>query len=889
MDCPTRRHRTLTTAALWVATVLLASGLASAGLVSHWTFDDGGGQTATDSTTAHDGTLGGNPAAGTNDPAWTTAGKLGSALVFDGGDHVDTGASILPATGNFTAMGWVKTGTDHDGTMMGQGPSTASRLILYGTRDSSGDIARLYLGDQVVVSTTKTNDDQWHHVALSREGTTFRIFVDGVNEGTGSSGTAVPTGGASDNTMLGRADNATNFGFRGTLDDMAIWDETLSISEVGAVHALGNSPTFGYNVSQVQQLLDIHDAGTGTVRIGDHYWAYQAGLNTYEQPLGKLSQAGDAYVLPLSSAGTGLVAHDLIGHWAFDDGSGTTPDDSTGASDGSFGGTPTWTTGKLDGALAFDGADWVNTNSIVLPDTDDFTISGWVQTSTSHDGAMVGQGPSADPRLILYGTRTSSGDIARLYLHGQVVVSTTKTNDGEWHQVTLSRTGNTFKIYVDGEHEGTGSTTVAVPIDDPATDKTMIGAADNSGGFRFQGKIDDVAIWNRALSDTEVKASHGLANTAGIQYNASETQRLFDLFQAGSGSASIENHAWHPASGLAGAPGDVVDQGGGTYAVVLDASGNGVASWTGLIGHWSFDDATGQTATDPAGGNHGRLGRTTGADAGDPTWTTGKLGGALSFDGSDYVDTEAIVLPGSSDFTAMGWVKTTISQDGAIFGQGRAVGSDLNRLIFYGTRTQNDAGTKFNIARVYLGGQMLVSDTSTNDDEWHHVALTRTGDTWRLYIDGVEEDSTVTSRTIPDSDVLTDCTILGMAENGTAYGYRGLIDDMGIWNIALSGPEVMAISSLAAEGFFGYDLGQVQQLFDLHAGGTGALDLGAWTWEAASGLSTDLGIPTRIGDDVFLRLDGNGGGVKTFIPEPATLLLLAAGLPTLVRRRKRRA
>ena len=56
----------------------------------------------------------------------------------------------------------------------------------------------------------------------------------------------------------------------------------------------------------------------------------------------------------------------------------------------------------------------------------------------------------------------------------------------------------------------------------------------------------------------------------------------------------------------------------------------------GLVGYWKFDEGSGTTASDSSGyGNTGTL--STGASA--PGWTTGKVGGALSFDGvDDYVD-----------------------------------------------------------------------------------------------------------------------------------------------------------------------------------------------------------------------------------------------------------
>jgi hypothetical protein len=94
---------------------------------------------------------------------------------------------------------------------------------------------------------------------------------------------------------------------------------------------------------------------------------------------------------------------------------------------------------------------------------------------------------------------------------------------------------------------------------------------------------------------------------------------------------------------------------------------------------------------------------------------------------------------------------------------------------------------------------------------------------------------------------------------------------------------------LADDDAYGYDLGQAQQLFDLYDAGSGSVTIGDLIWEPASGLVTDLGIPTRIGSDIYLRLDAAGGGVKAFIPEPGTFCLMVVGLLPLLRRRNRRA
>ena len=59
----------------------------------------------------------------------------------------------------------------------------------------------------------------------------------------------------------------------------------------------------------------------------------------------------------------------------------------------------------------------------------------------------------------------------------------------------------------------------------------------------------------------------------------------------------------------------------------------------GLVGYWSFDEGSGQNVYDAAGyGNDGTLASSTDSSDEDPTWETGKVGGALEFDGvDDYV------------------------------------------------------------------------------------------------------------------------------------------------------------------------------------------------------------------------------------------------------------
>src|SRR5438128_9156769 len=87
---------------------------------------------------------------------------------------------------------------------------------------------------------------------------------------------------------------------------------------------------------------------------------------------------------------------------------------------------------------------------------------------------------------------------------------------------------------------------------------------------------------------------------------------------------------------------------------VLKQSANAAAPTQGLVGYWKFDESTGTTAIDSSGlGNNGTL-------TNGPTWTAGKVNGALSFDGTnDYVE-----LPNeasfnfTNNFAVSVWMKT---------------------------------------------------------------------------------------------------------------------------------------------------------------------------------------------------------------------------------------
>src|SRR3989338_2173060 len=85
------------------------------------------------------------------------------------------------------------------------------------------------------------------------------------------------------------------------------------------------------------------------------------------------------------------------------------------------------------------------------------------------------------------------------------------------------------------------------------------------------------------------------------------------------------------------------------FSFALTAHAQDITS--GLIGHWKFDETSGTSASDSSGNNN------TGTLTNSPTWTTGKINSALSFDGTDdYVNIGNMNVSGSG-ITIAAWVK----------------------------------------------------------------------------------------------------------------------------------------------------------------------------------------------------------------------------------------
>jgi hypothetical protein len=248
------------------------------------------------------------------------------------------------------------------------------------------------------------------------------------------------------------------------------------------------------------------------------------------------------------------------------------------------------------------------------------------------------------------------------------------------------------------------------------------------------------------------------------------------------GATNATNTAVHPTAGQIAA----ASIGGGLTATDNTYFYNRLLTYMMAVGahlvlHYKFDDTT---TTDSSG--YSNTGTLTGSGT---TLVTGHIGSALSFTGSGYVTFTSVSSLGlataTSEISVACWIKTT-SLDPTFLSL-RDGGSAIIDLVagYNGVGNANTGIPSFLILGTNgVGLTYITGSTSISDNNWHHIAATRTsGKLLTLYIDGVSVAS--------GTDTLTSGVAPTVA--GSAVGYEivaggrgmvGLIDDFRIYNRA---------------------------------------------------------------------------------------------------------
>jgi hypothetical protein len=207
----------------------------------------------------------------------------------------------------------------------------------------------------------------------------------------------------------------------------------------------------------------------------------------------------------------------LVGWWKLDETAGTVAADSAGASLGTLVGNTNgagWVTGRVGNARSFDGSsNYLNFDSALLAVTNNFTIAAWINPRqvTQSLGVFF----ALRSRYAASGLKIGVNTRSDLFIEGQTAAGLQqiyhalgRIQYNTWQHIVVIYDKSTFVVYINGErfapaHGSNGSWGGDLVMEPSGV--TRIGAEGGTvANFFFDGLIDDVRLYQRTLSPTEV-------------------------------------------------------------------------------------------------------------------------------------------------------------------------------------------------------------------------------------------------------------------------------------------------------------------------------------------------------------------------------------------------
>jgi hypothetical protein len=209
--------------------------------------------------------------------------------------------------------------------------------------------------------------------------------------------------------------------------------------------------------------------------------------------------------VPINVSSGGTCPEGMISYWKLDEGSGSTASDSVGGNHGFLNG-PVWTTGKVGNALSFDGNDYVdcgNDASLDISGTK-ITYEAWINhqfTPGSHSWGNVIRKHHDAGNWIRF---EANQEKVSFYLSGlNYCTGQTTLSPNTWYHVVGTYDGQCMKVFVNGVEDG--KLEIVKTITPHSSSNLYIGCSFYGNYIEFwKGQIDEVAIYNRALTPTEI-------------------------------------------------------------------------------------------------------------------------------------------------------------------------------------------------------------------------------------------------------------------------------------------------------------------------------------------------------------------------------------------------
>jgi Concanavalin A-like lectin/glucanases superfamily/Secretion system C-terminal sorting domain len=557
--------------------------------------------------------------------------------------------------------------------------------------------------------------NKWYHVAATYDGASMKYYVNGCQVAQMSA-----TGTLFQNdykTTIGYSIARNSEPFYGNLDEIRIWNVARTQAQIQANALDLPNPTtqtglklyykFSNNYTNLQGNATFNGIAVGTP-------TFNAAEMTTLPPLRRHTE--------------GLVAHYLF--------AGNAQDASGNNNHGTVNGATLTTDrfGNANKAYSFNGINNFITvaHSASLRIDTQLTLSAWVKTATSYNGAIFNKGRPGvnwDYGLATYGSYSSY----RATDNDLIISEYRNRNDkyDEWHMITLAvnELNNTVSFYFDGKKmtgtivavDGISIRSLITPTEFPI----QIGMGLNNLNEYFNGKIDDIRIYNRAFNECEV---HDL-----YELERSSNPPLPDLL------------AWYPFTGNA-----------------RDSSGNHF--------HGTIHGATFTT---------------------DRFGVPNK---ALYFNGfNNYVsvpDNDTLDI-GTRDYSMVAWIKTNTPNFGRIISKGSS-----NCVTGYMMRLGGSHSDRIHLENAFNGTCSVnyFGNRTIQDNEWHCIAgVVKRDSSAKIFMDGqLDREIRLNTSTLNLSNNLN--LFIGASHNANIpEWFKGSIDEIRIYGKALYASEIEAL------------------------------------------------------------------------------------------------
>jgi Concanavalin A-like lectin/glucanases superfamily/Phosphoesterase family len=584
-------------------------------------------------------------------------------------------------------------------------------------------ILTLEVGDGIAAGTDAT---AYNHYGL--EAGLYRFFGLGTPPNNGATATPLPIAVASGNLPPA----PTNLTASPSSSSVALsWAES--------------DPTVSY---QLDRSTDPSFSTFASVSLPAGTYSYSdtnlaAGIYYYR--LAAVNSGGQSGYVSASAATTSYAAlvagrAGRLADWRLGESSGSTAVDATGRFNGAYENGPVLGSSGViardpDTSVTFNGTNQRVTVP-TLPSAGDFSLEGWTYLTNSsvNNNTVFGSGTTV--RLLARPGTGATAAYAGVTLGGTEYVlqpSSAGSNLNTWVYWVMTRQGGTLTLYRNG-------VALAQRNDLPASATANLNgnlAAQSNGRYYLSGRLDEVALYTRALSSVDVSNGY-VAALNGIPPGSSSGSSYASLVQAG------------PA----------------------------------LLAYWRLGESSGTTAVDATGRysgsyENGPVLGSSGAIAGDPNTS-------VTFNGTNQRVTVP-TLPSAGDFSLEGWTYLTSSSvnNNTVFGGGGSGSGGTVRLL-----ARPGTGATAAYAGVTLGGTEYVLQPNTagsNLNTWVYWVLTRQGGTLTLYRNGV---ALAQRNDLPASATANLNGYLAAQSNGNYY-LHGKLDEVALYTAALSAGTIL--------------------------------------------------------------------------------------------------